>query len=165
MERGRQLVARVTQEVVLGVMTSVLGSTEGEFITPSDAGRLEEVLMDAVAAAVDRCAENTPVDQWTVQHTVDVVESTATDALVDWSLRRAALVRDFVDPAITTATARASVDGEEPPSPPPEFLLGEARAKLLEVLDRPPVRSDASLRATAEAMAWTVLRSWVRSVS
>jgi hypothetical protein len=165
MERGRQLVARVTQEVALDVMTSFLCSKDGEYLTPSDAGRLEMVLTDAIGTAVDRCSENAPVDEWTVQHTVGVVENAATDALVDWTLRREALVNQFVDPAITAATARACIDGEEPPSPPPDDLLNEVRAVILEALDRPPVRSDGALWGTAEAMAWAALRRWIRSVS
>lgn len=147
------------REIARDTMATLLLSDEGRTNSPSDAGRLEQELLDSMETAVDIEAEDCPVDLWTVRHAMDVLEEAATGTLGDWTCRRQHLLTFFVDPAILTALGRRQTwPGGPDGSPLPPDVMEEMQRDLLEALDRPPILSDHALRTTAEALAWSHLR-------
>lgn len=164
------LLERTTREVVESVMAEVASSDESDLLSSQAEGRLREVLRQAVRDAVDEVADSHPVVAWSVKLTLQVVEGAATDALVDWNLRRAHLLKHFVDPAIVNIASR---EGHHRMAAfvvalsegrwlgcgmAVEQNVRTMRREMLEHLDRPPVLSDDIMRSTAEAMAWMWLQ-------
>jgi hypothetical protein len=161
MDRARDLVEQVCLKTAFDVMTSMLGSDEGELHSSGDAGRLEEWLAESISAEIDsQATPGDPIGQWSVQRVLETTENAATDALVEWSLRRVELLQSFVDPAIIAAKQQVFAPAEEAQLPPEDFFK-KLRREILEVLDRPPGMSDHNLRITAESLAWNALQFWL----
>ena len=169
----------ITREAVGDILAQVLThQPSGELIADDDIGRLETALFEGVAGSVDKAAAVRPVQDWRFKMAIKVVEDGLAEALNEWTNRRAAILRVFVDPAIAAVARRqgflmmatcAEQLAHEPPRPPPTCcsaasvtLVKTMRRDMLAALDRPPLLATEARHSTADALAWITIRDYRR---